>query len=155
VALDANVPGPPAPANGAFALDPGSTYWIPMPVRAEPPAADVPVPSDHGGPPVSTPPARRGRKVPALAPAPVLLVTIGVAIAVPWTSMGAGAPGASPGPAPLSSQTTTQSDRIGVNGKLQQGFKAHSKNGSYTLRLTGANLTLVDSSEHSIWSTNR
>src|SRR5262249_44524014 len=45
-------------------------------------------------------------------------------------------------------------DRIGVDSMLQQGFYARSKNGSYTLRLTGANLTLVDSSGHSIWSTN-
>lgn len=45
------------------------------------------------------------------------------------------------------------SDRIGVNSMLQQGFYARSQNGTYTLRLTGSNLTLTDSVGDVIWST--
>ena len=44
-------------------------------------------------------------------------------------------------------------DRIGVNSMLQQGFYARSQNGTYTLRLTGSNLTLTDTSGTVIWST--
>jgi hypothetical protein len=44
-------------------------------------------------------------------------------------------------------------DRIGVNSMLQKGFYARSQNGTYTLRLTDASLTLSDSGGHALWST--
>jgi O-glycosyl hydrolase len=44
-------------------------------------------------------------------------------------------------------------DRIGVNSMLQTSFYARSANGDYTLKLTGTNLTLTDTSGNVIWST--
>lgn len=44
-------------------------------------------------------------------------------------------------------------DRVGVNSMLQTGFYARSQNGTYTLRLTGSNLTLSDTAGTVFWST--
>ncbi|WP_375477036.1 glycoside hydrolase family 30 beta sandwich domain-containing protein [uncultured Jatrophihabitans sp.] len=46
-------------------------------------------------------------------------------------------------------------DRIGANSMLQTNFYLRSGNGQYTLRLTGANLTLTTSSGAARWSTGR
>ena len=44
-------------------------------------------------------------------------------------------------------------DKIGVNSMLQTGFYARSANGNYTLKLSGSNLALTDTTGNLIWST--